>query len=68
MNYDQFKYFLINWLKEQHLFKIEMFCNILHDVTVTFVQFNTSLVNTILKYIYIYIYIFLKPNFAYIPW
>ncbi len=56
MNYDQFKYFLINWLKEQHLFKIEMFCNILNDVTVTFDQFNTSLVNTILKYIFFLFY------------
>ncbi len=56
MNYDQFKYFLINWLKEQHLFKIEMFCNILNDVTVTFDKFNTSLVNTILKYIFFLFY------------
>jgi len=30
---------------EQHLFEIEVFCNIKHVFTVTFDQFNASLLN-----------------------
>ncbi len=31
--------------KQQHLFEIETYCNILHDYTVTFDQFNVPLFN-----------------------
>ncbi len=31
--------------KEQHLFEIEIFCNIINVFTVTFDQFNASLIN-----------------------
>ncbi len=31
--------------KEQHLFVIEIFCNIINAITVTFDQFNGSLLN-----------------------
>ncbi len=37
--------------KEQHLFEIEIFCNIINDFTVTFDQFNASFMN-ILKHIH----------------
>ncbi len=45
-----FVYFsLILWWtessKEQHLFEVEIFCNIIHVFTVTFDQFNASLLN-----------------------
>ncbi len=32
-------------LKEQHLFEIEIICDIINDFTVTFDQFNVSLMN-----------------------
>jgi len=32
-------------LKEQYLFKIEIFCNIINAFTVTFDQFNASSIN-----------------------
>ncbi len=36
----------MNSSKEQHLFEIEIFCNIINVFTVTFNQFNVSLLNT----------------------
>ncbi len=32
-------------LKEQHLFEIEIICDIINDFTVTFDQFNVTLMN-----------------------
>jgi len=32
-------------LKEQHLFEIEIFCNIINDFTVSFDQMNASSIN-----------------------
>ncbi len=45
-NRDTFIVFLIFFhSKEQHLFEIEIFCNIINAFTVTFDQFNVSLMN-----------------------
>ncbi len=40
---------LIESSKEQLLFEIEIFCNIIHVFTVTFDRFNTSLLNKSIK-------------------
>ncbi len=43
-----FFYLIHRWIessKEQHLFEVEIFCNIIHVFTVTFDQFNASLLN-----------------------
>ncbi len=43
---------IIWWIessKEQHLFEIEIFCNIISVFTVTFDQFNASLLNKSIK-------------------
>ncbi len=52
--------------KEQHLFEIKILCNIINVFTVTFDQFNESLLNK-MKNLYknadvnsVYIYIYLK--------
>ncbi len=37
--------------KEQHLFEIEILCNILNVFTVTFDQFNTSLLNKTIHFL-----------------
>ncbi len=37
--------------KEQHLFEIEIFCNIINVFTVTFDQFNTSLMNLSINFL-----------------
>ncbi len=45
-NHDIFlKDFLMNNAIEHHLFKIEMFFNIINAFTLTFKQFNVSLLN-----------------------
>jgi len=37
---------VMNWIKkQQHLFKTEIFCNIINVFSVTFKQFNASLLN-----------------------
>ncbi len=38
-----------NISKEQHLFETEIFCNIINVFTVTFHQFNASLMNKSIK-------------------
>jgi len=49
--------------QEQHLFEIEIICNIINGITLTFDQFNASLQN---KSIYIYLFlILLIPNFGF---
>ncbi len=42
---------------EQHLFEIEIFCNIIHVFTVTFNQLNASLLNKSINFLF-----FLTPN------
>ncbi len=39
-------------IKEQPLFEIETFCNILHAFTVTFEQFNAPLLNFLKHVVY----------------
>ncbi len=43
---------IIWWIessKEQHLFEIEIFCNVINVFTITFDQFNASLLNKTFK-------------------
>ncbi len=41
-------------LKKQHLFKTEIFCNIKNVFTVTFDQFNASLLNNSINFLYFF--------------
>ncbi len=44
---------LIESSKEQHLFQIEIFCDIINVFTVTFDQFNASLMNNSINFVQI---------------
>ncbi len=62
-------------LKEQHLFEIKLFCNIINVFTVTYDLFNESLLNKVLisfqkkdptpnfwKVVYVFLFLFIHFN------
>ncbi len=50
--------------KEQHLFEIEIFCNIINVITVTFDQFNASLMDKSINFLKIYIIVIMFSTFV----
>ncbi len=56
--FNYFSGFFNEWKvqKGQHLFDIEIFCNIINVLTVTFDQFNASLLNKVLINFFLYFF------------
>ncbi len=53
IQYIIFKGYFDESLKKQHLFEIDIFCNVINVSTVTFDHFNASLINKSINFIQI---------------